>query len=426
MAALRASFPWLALLILAVLAGLYSFPAWGPMWARRAPLGYDFYWVHTATGNLARGIDIFAPGYRQSLIGPDLLFPNPTLAHNPPPYYLLNLPLTWLGFFDAFPLYMVATPILYVLAAWLVARQVAPVPVALATTGLLALLTPYTAMGQDCLMLGQSSFLVAAMLGLAFVLQRKGHPGAAGFCLSVAIFSKLWPALACVWYLRRDRLPALAATLAWCAGLTLITGLLFGFDLFPHWAAGVKTEGIQYGPINQSFLGVGQRWLGPQSVSVLLVVNLLAAAGLALGTRLAAARLEGSRPGGAAWELAEYSAIVMLSTLFAAWSMSHHHLLIYLPFLAFMGLGLEGERQAGWLGAALVAAMWLLDGEVIQRPWLYLLHEGYRQTDAGFLQMAFIVVLLWVAMAGRPGAATRGAPSRLLARPRSRPALPSP
>ena len=390
---LRRSLPWVAILLLTGLFGLYCFPLWGLMWARLAPEGYDYYWVWIHSRNYGlRHLNIFDLGYHESLSkSQELLFKDPTFSNNPPPYYLLNLPFSHLSFFDAYPIYMVLTCSLYVLTVYLVAREVAPVRTSALVTLLLAVTIPYTAMGQDCLMLGQSSYLVAAMLGLTWWLHRRSLPLLAGFCLSMAIFAKVWPALITTYFLRRDRLAGCFSTLGWCAVFSLLTGVLFGFHSYPDWLATLKHMGIQHGEINQSFLGYTQRLYGPQAAAWLVPLNVLLAASLALGTRLAVDRYQWPEKD----SLVEFSIYVMISLLFSAWSLSHHRISIYLPFLATLGLGLR-VSSGYWLaamGGLLFGMFWVLDGEVTQR--FFMLKKALRQADLYFYMLCAGCALLW-------------------------------
>lgn len=400
--------PILGGLTLTVLFGMYCFLGWGRMWCRIIdlrgfPLGYDFHCVYIPTVDLnLKGINAFSPDYQASLAQRfDHYFPVPMYAAAAPPYYLIHAPLSNYRFFDACFIYSCLSPLVFTLMLWLLARRLMGARFAAAFAILLALLIPNSAVGQDNLMLGQSSFLATAALVYLVLFQK--HPFSAGLVGLFPFLGKMWPGLVFTHFLDPGRFRvALSAALTFVV-LALVTGALYGFSVYPDWLDRLRGAVIISEPTNQSLLGVMARATEGQHIGTLMLLNVGVAVLFSLGIRYYCWRhpAHPAQPVLAS-ELVEFSIYLVLSNVFAAWSLPHHHLIFFIPFLASCSLALAGNgrivRQASSALVVLITALWWVDGEVVCRGWVSQLHALYRFMDGIFLHMLLILVLLLVVL----------------------------
>ncbi|MBS2036842.1 DUF2029 domain-containing protein [bacterium] len=395
-------------LALTVLFGIYSFLGWGQMWVRVTdlrgfPLGYDFHCIYIPTVDLnLKGMNVFAAGYQQSLTQRfDHYFPVPMHAVAVPPYYLLHAPLAHFRYFDACFIYSVLSPLVFTLMFWLLARRLMGPRFAAAFSLLLALLIPHCGVGQDTMMLGQSSFLTAA--ALVYLVLFQNHPVSAGLVGLFPILAKIWPGLVFTHFLDPRRYKVALSAVVSFIGLAVLTGSVYGFFIYPDWLARLRSGGIHYEPTNQSLLGVVLRFTEGQHMGALVLINVAAAVIFSLAVRYYCWRkpVHPAHPKLAS-ELVEFSIYLVFSSLFAAWSLPHHHLIFFIPFLAVCSLALDGRDRdvtnASWVTLTLITALWWLDGEVVCRRWVSLLHSIYLLINGVFFQMLLILVFLLVTL----------------------------
>ncbi len=394
----------LALLLLLVLSGWYSFPR-HPLLLGDLPAqgGYDYFYFFATTRALEAGLQEVYLSDEMGLFSRNLSDGRWEIRGNHPlPFYLLYRPLARLDFQTGYLVHLWLGFGLYAVGVLTLTRTLIPEPrLAWAMTALLAAGGLVLGPGVDNLWLGQVGHHLTFALCMAFVLGTSGRPAGAGFFLALAVLLKLYPALLALYFLRRGNWQVVA----WMAGtlltLGLISGLTWGFGHYAHFLEWAARTGYRSVLSNQSLMGLLALLFGEDASPGLKVFNLLALIGTSAGLLAAGRRWGGDSR---TRQALEFSAWVLAATILAPLSWAHHHLVLLLPLVAFASLAQEdpGNRNFGLLGMGLVCLTWFLEGEVVTRDWIRTLHYQVCLWRVGLTMLGLILAACLVGMARTP------------------------
>lgn len=158
------------------------------------------------------------------------------------------------------------------------------------------------------------------------------------------------------------------------------------------------------GVMSQSFIGVATTWFGagimPLATPFNLAVMLI---GLALLWRSSPAT-EGCSPVVVRQRLLlEFSAYLILALVCSAWSWPHHRLILIIPILALCATcerETKEQPDGPWvLGLIALAGYWTVDGDIVQIPIFFYLHQQCASMGLGLAAQCFawlcLVYSLW-------------------------------
>ena len=298
----------------------------------------------------------------------------------PPPYYLLWLPLSQLPFGEAYVTFMAASWLVYLIALVLAARALLPSDWHPAALGLaLGVASFPLPLCTDLNALGQVGLVVTALLaGVLVCLHRRWDRGA-GVLWALAIVVKMHPLLFAVLFRRRLRLLTAAAVTLLLLALAVVA--CWGWWPFTAYLQGMAGEGYRAAINDQSLMGwftktLGQGpWLRPLHL-------LLAAIMVAVMVRVDA----GQCP------TASFGAYLIAMQLLSPWSFGHHHVLMVLGLILLWATSLQRPGALPWVMTAVTLVGLALEGEIVPVGWVAFLHGVYYTLHLGTPWM----LVLWV------------------------------
>lgn len=365
--------PWVRVAV----AGVFLLAGLGWSGARgvnpfRPPPGkhYDFVQEWLSARNFAAGLPVYEYQFTSARrhIPPDQFheqaFTLPYNAH-PPGSVLLALPVAGLSYPDAHLAWNLCTLPLFLLAVGLAVREVADpfrwwhlVPVA----ALLVWADPV----YCTVLYGQLNFVLALLLTLGWVFDRRGRQIPAGVCVGLAAGLKLFPAFVFLYFLASGRWKGLLAGVAAAVAVNAAAVGVFSVGAFQDYVRDVLPslkvwEGTWP---NESLNGLWTRAVDPppeQAGPEAFRSPLLAKAGYGVSALLVTAGV-----GWAAWRsrkaldpdlgwAAAVAALPLVSPL--AWQ---HYYTVLIPTLAVLVARLGGWKR--WVGWAAVGGLALHDG----------------------------------------------------------------
>ena len=380
----------LAILLGLLWAGAYSFPGLGSLLPRIAPLGFDFFHYYCGVIALQMGIVDIYGGQRFAALAFELSQGRWKLANAYfPGFFVFMLPFGQLPFDDAYLWFLLLSVIFYLLSLILVCRLLfAEIPLGTLTGALLGAFSLYTGDGMDCLALGQMGFVVSGLIFLTFVFSEKGFRLTAGVCLGLAALTKTWPAFLALYFLYRREGRVLAGFFLAIIVPTLVAGYLWGFAMYPYLFKALAGYGYLANPANQSLTGWLVNFWG-LSQQATRPFHLLTALWLVVGLGVLRRKMP-KFP-----RALEFSLYIVSACLLAPWSWPHHHLVLTMPLAAFLERSLRSQRLLRWAGTVTLASLFLMDGEIVSRSPILMLHALASAGGMIFLLMALTLPCLF-------------------------------
>jgi hypothetical protein len=275
-------------------------------------------------------------------------------AH-PPGSVLLALPVAGLGYRDAHLAWNLVTTPMLLLAVALAVRELC-VPVRWWHLVQVAAVLIWAEPVQATILYGQLNFVLALLLTLAWVFDRRGRQVPAGVCVGLAAGLKLFPAFVFVYFLFSGRWKGLLAGVLAVAAVNAAAVAVFGVGAYQDYARDVLPDLKRWEGTwpNVSLNGLWVRALDPparQAGPEAFRSPLWAKAGyglsglvLACGVAVAAWRSRTQGDCDAAWAAA-VAALPLVSPL--GWQ--HYFVILVVP-LAVLAARLTGwKRYAGWV-----------------------------------------------------------------------------
>jgi alpha-1,2-mannosyltransferase len=153
---------------------------------------------------------------------------------HPPCAVLLGIPFALMDFQDALVAWNVVSLALFAASLWLIVRTLRfSVAAWHVVAGFWALLVFYPL--QDHIMHGQLDLVLLFLLTMAWRADRRGQSATAGVWTGAAMAVKLFPGLLLLYFLLLRKWRALVWTILTGAALSLIAGVMLGFDTFPKY-----------------------------------------------------------------------------------------------------------------------------------------------------------------------------------------------
>ncbi len=263
--------------------------------------------------------------------------------------------------------------------------------------------------------IGQTSFIVLALLAGTLIAWRRGADGLSGLLLGLAVGIKLTPALLTLffWWRGKRRIAVISAVVFALTQLISLAALgwephrRFYFELLPMMSGGTCYF------LNQSLGAALNRLLTDGDVRQVALIDSAPARTLALIVSalllvFTARRVRRRRIDLPLGEEIQFGAVVLLTLIISPISWSHHYLVALLPLFALAGyLGRQG--RVPWTSVLLVGIAYLLVG---RKPHPDLFLTGLpRLFNSAALAGALILWGLSMRALRPPGAA---APPRVL------------
>lgn len=382
-----------ALLVLVVAARVQCPQAWPLL--QRLPVGADYHQYYFGLLALRAGVCIYRDADYFAFCANDGSGHQPLAIFNPPAFYLLMEPFGQSDFLSSFWMFLL-TSSLFSLACLLALclNLFASRPLAWVAAGLAWIALLNSPQGVDNLALGQLGFWLVGCFILTWLFDQWKRPELAGFFLSWAVFLKMWPLLLLAYFARHRRWKVIGWCLGWLTFFSLIQLVRLGWPLHLAYLQHFGTAGLSMGVMSQSIIGVATTWFGagimPLATPLNLVIMLL---GLALLWRVTPATEQCTPVVARQRLLLEFSAYLILALVCSAWSWPHHRLILIIPIL---GLCATCERETSeqpdgpWLLALIaLASYWTVDGDIVQVPMLFYLHQQCAAMGLGLAAQGF-------------------------------------
>ncbi|MBX3167495.1 MAG: DUF2029 domain-containing protein [Candidatus Eremiobacteraeota bacterium] len=319
---------------------------------------------------------------------------NSMAIFNPPGFFLLMEPFGQVEFSPSFWLFVLSSGLL----AWMSLLLVCLClwenrGLALAAAGLSGVIVFNSPQGVDNLALGQLGFLLIGFLALTWLCDEFNQSSLAGLALAAAVVVKMWPLLLLAYLARRRRWRTAVWTFVWLTLFSLLQLMRFGLPL--HFAylqhfGGSPSQGV----MSQSVMGVLLTWFGPGILPLAGPLSLVfLGLGLALLWQSSPATENCSAQAARQWRLLEFSCYLLLALMCTAWSWPHHRLVLILPILALCASFARGPSEptpGPWLLALLaLCGYWMVDGDIVQVPLMFGLHQMLAGLGVGLACQAF-------------------------------------
>ena len=404
--ALRRPFFWVLLSLFWLLIGCaLSNPKWATIFARHPHAGHDFEGFYASIVSLraigdcysdrhVHYIEAYYPSVRADSSNP-----------NPPPFFLLMLPLSMLSQFDALLVFNALGTAFFVATTYLWCRRLlslGPLSCGLVVLGWGSLL-PMSGVGLDEYMLGQLGFFLGGSFALAWLADDDGRPAVAGFWLSLAIWMKLWPILLAVYFARMRHWRTLGWCLGWGALQALASLLLWG----PHcWAAWLQRlelvrEGTQGNWPSHSLTTLLIRFCGfqPSTASLVDLEGLTCVLVIYWLYAMPACQDRG----GMQVRALAFCQLVLVCLIFNPYTWPSYQPVNILLWVSLAGfLTTTQDPPFGrftsflvFLTLNTVGAIFILDGEIVTSRLLLAIHNAYMRWFPAALHLLAILGMTW-------------------------------
>ena len=421
--------PFIAICIMlaaAIVVGFFSYPK-HPLYQKDITElggGYDFFYYYATTKALNHKIsNIYASqemlDYSRQLSGTH----NWAITDNHvPPFYLLYISLANRTFSQGYYIHLWANlnlmwmSVLALCLAILPTRRQAYIIIILMIAATVSI-----GPAVDNIWLGQVGLAFTGLLAFTYMFDRADYGAPAGICLALSILLKMYPALLLVYFLLKKRWQTLKWTAYTLAALGLAAGLQWGFG---HYAAywNFLQQSMSYNSTiaNQSLIAVMANVCPSVSPNELKIIHICLLA-LTVSGLVWMSRSMPNRAANVSQGLLEFSVWVTAATIASPISWSHHHILLALPMLAFLGLAISpsqedatnageagNEQKAAWslntgvtplkrwlslAGIAMILLLWCFEGETATNMHIKAIHYSFCVCHLGLVSLAAILAV---------------------------------
>ena len=394
----RKAFPCLIGLVILVLLAHWQCPQVMqllPILEQHGRLGGDYHNLYYGLKALHSGVCIYDDQAYFAFCEAQQTGHQATAIFNPPAFFLLMEPFGGTDFLSSFWAFELTSGLLALislvmlcLALW---RSRA---LALSAAGLAWVVLLNSPQGVDNLALGQLGYWLVSAFILNWLFDQWNRPAVASFFLTWAIFLKMWPILLLAYFARRRRWKVVLYTFVWLAFFGLIQLGRLGVPLHLAYVRHFGSTGLSTGVMSQSIIGVLTTWFGAKVMPLATSLNLVF---MVLGLSLlwkSSAGLAGCTPQAARQrQLLEYSCYLLLALMCSAWSWPHHRLIWILPILALSAtceLEADDQPRGPWnLALFALCFYWVFDGEIVQLPLMFQMHQMLGALGLGLACSAF-------------------------------------